>query len=70
MHRILLILIAIAILPLSAFAAGVLIPMDETQTNHLKAYGVVYKSLEKGYKSGADPWHEGFQGYDPDFPCR
>ena len=51
MRRILLTLIAIAILPLSAFAAGVLIPMDETQTNHLKAYGVVYKSLEKGYKS-------------------
>jgi len=51
MRRILLILTAVAILPLSAFAAGVLIPMDETQTNHLKAYGVVYKSLEKGYKS-------------------
>ena len=51
MRRRLLILTAIVILPLSAFAAGVLIPMDETQTNHLKAYGVVYKSLEKGYKS-------------------
>lgn len=35
----------------SAFSASVLIPMDDTQTNHLKAYGVVYKSLEKGYKA-------------------
>jgi len=25
--------------------------MDRTQTDHLKAYGVVYKSLEKGYKA-------------------
>ncbi|MEO0279281.1 MAG: asparagine synthetase B [candidate division WOR-3 bacterium] len=25
-----------------------LIPMDETQTDHLKAYGVVYRSLQKG----------------------
>jgi len=27
-----------------------LIPMDNTQTDHLKAYGVIYKALEKDYK--------------------
>ena len=45
----------------SVFSAGILIPMDNTQTDHLKAYGVVYKSLADGdkgqwllnYKSGA-----------------
>ena len=29
------------------FAAYILIPMDETQTNHLKAYGVAYWVLER-----------------------
>ncbi len=27
-----------------------LIPMDETQTDHLKAYGIAFKALEKGIK--------------------
>jgi hypothetical protein len=32
-----------------AFASFILIPMDDvTQTNHLKAYGITYWSLEKG----------------------
>lgn len=35
----------------SAFGASVFIPMDNVQTDHLKAYGVVYKSLEKGHKA-------------------
>ncbi len=29
-------------------AAYTLIPMDETQTNHLKAYGIAFLALEKG----------------------
>jgi len=36
-----------------AMAVGqqsVLIPMDLTQTDHLKAYGVVYRALERGQK--------------------
>ena len=32
-----------------AFSATILVPMDETQTDHLKAYGVAYRVLEKGY---------------------
>ncbi len=28
----------------------ILIPMDEVQTNHLKAYGIAYSHLEKNYK--------------------
>ncbi len=33
---------------ISGFAAHILIPMDEeTQTNHLKAYGITYYALEK-----------------------
>ena len=32
-------------------AAGMLIPMDDRQTNHLKAYGVTYRSLERGQRA-------------------
>ncbi|WPP51704.1 asparagine synthetase B [Catalinimonas niigatensis] len=32
---------------LSSFASTLLIPMDESQTNHLKAYGIVYWTLEQ-----------------------
>ncbi|HOD65655.1 MAG TPA: asparagine synthetase B [candidate division Zixibacteria bacterium] len=37
-------------LPLPAAAARLLIPMDDSQTDHLKAYGVVFQGLEKGSK--------------------
>lgn len=36
-------------LPMKVVATSLLIPMDKNQTDHLKAYGVVYKGLEKGY---------------------
>jgi hypothetical protein len=32
-----------------SLGAKILIPMDDSQTNHLKAYGLVYWSLSKGY---------------------
>lgn len=32
-------------------ASSLLIPMDSTQSNHLKAYGVVFKSLQNGHKA-------------------
>ena len=35
------------IISLSGNAAYMLIPMDETQTNHLKAYGIAYWVLEQ-----------------------
>ncbi|MCK4573800.1 MAG: asparagine synthetase B [candidate division Zixibacteria bacterium] len=38
-------------LPLPLLAASLLIPMDKSQTDHLKAYGVVYKALEQGDKA-------------------
>ncbi|MCO5231236.1 MAG: hypothetical protein M9958_08775 [Chitinophagales bacterium] len=31
-----------------SYASYTLIPMDETQSNHLKAYGIAYLALEKG----------------------
>lgn len=31
-------------------ANHILIPMDKTQTNHLKAYGIAYHSLKNGYE--------------------
>jgi hypothetical protein len=34
--------------PVTANAAQLLVPMDETQTNHLKAYGLAFKVLKKG----------------------
>lgn len=35
-------------LVLKAHAGFVLVPMDETQNNHLKSYGIAFKSLEMG----------------------
>lgn len=32
-------------------AQQILIPMDATQTNHLKAYGIIYNHLKDGYKA-------------------
>ncbi len=34
--------------PVTADAAQLLVPMDESQTNHLKAYGLAFKVLKKG----------------------
>ena len=51
MLRKLLILLLIIVLPISISASSILIPMDDTQTDHLKAYGVVFKSLELGYQA-------------------
>ena len=34
-----------------SLANHILIPMDNTQSNHLKAYGVVYHTLKKGLES-------------------
>lgn len=31
-------------------ANHILIPMDQTQSNHLKAYGIAYHALQKGYE--------------------
>ncbi|MDD3730772.1 MAG: asparagine synthetase B [candidate division Zixibacteria bacterium] len=53
MRKIIIIFILLTILialPVKLTAASLLIPMDNTQINHLKAYGVIYKALEKGYK--------------------
>jgi hypothetical protein len=38
-------------MPLSLSAASLLVPMDDAQADHLKAYGLIYKSLEKGHKA-------------------
>lgn len=35
----------------SSHAASIFIPMDKTQQDHLKAYGVVYKALQQGHKA-------------------
>ncbi|MFH1372725.1 MAG: asparagine synthetase B [bacterium] len=48
-RHILVLLLIGTLAPVTAEAASLLIPMDDTQTDHLKAYGVVYKSLDKGY---------------------
>lgn len=38
------------LLALALKANHILIPMDNTQTNHLKAYGVAYHALKQGYE--------------------
>ncbi len=42
-------LLLLMFIPLNLFGV-ILIPMDYTQTDHLKAYGVVYNALLNGYK--------------------
>lgn len=42
------ILFLICLMTLGARANHILIPMDQSQTNHLKAYGIAYHALQKG----------------------
>lgn len=51
MTRLLVSILLALLLPVGSFANSLLIPMDETQSDHLKAYGVVYKVLSKGSKA-------------------
>lgn len=45
-------IVLLLIIGFSAKASMVLLPMDETtQQNHLKAYGITYWALDKGYKA-------------------
>jgi len=44
-------LIIVSLLPWPVVAASILVPMDNTQTDHLKAYGVVFKTLEAGQQA-------------------
>lgn len=50
MKKLLILSFLCLLLPLHGFAASLLIPMDESQSDHLKAYGVIYKALSKGQK--------------------
>lgn len=49
----------LCLLPLPALGASILVPMDDTQTNHLKAYGVVFQTLEGG---GTGQWLLNYRG--------
>ena len=51
MRRITLAMLGLALLSAPASAQFLLVPMDAKQTNHLKAYGLTYWSLEKGLTS-------------------
>jgi hypothetical protein len=51
MRKLLLSLLLLAGLVQQALAAYILIPMDEKQTDHLKAYGITYTVLEKGFEA-------------------
>jgi hypothetical protein len=46
--RILLLLAALAFVPRLAVAQHLLVPMDDEQQNHLKAYGLTFKALKDG----------------------
>ena len=50
MQKLLLFFLILLISPLS-HATQILIPMDETQTNHLKAYGITYWVLTQGVET-------------------
>ncbi|MCM2272322.1 MAG: asparagine synthetase B [candidate division Zixibacteria bacterium] len=50
MKKPLILILFCLLLPLHGFAASLLIPMDESQSDHLKAYGVIYKALSQGQK--------------------
>jgi hypothetical protein len=36
------------VLSLNIFSSSILIPMDNSQKNHLKAYGIAYWTLQNG----------------------
>src|SRR4051812_36980949 len=40
-----------SLLPLRSGAPWLLIPMDDAQTDHLKAYGLTYRALKRGVKA-------------------
>ena len=46
-HLLRFILFCLTLLPLTATASYLLLPMDEAQHNHLKAYGVAYWALQR-----------------------
>ena len=48
LHRPLFIVLLFIISACNTYAAFLLIPMDEVQKNHLKAYGIAYWSLQNG----------------------
>jgi hypothetical protein len=43
------VLLLAALVPTAASSASLLVPMDLTQTNHLKAYGLAYHALQRGH---------------------
>jgi len=45
-----LILLLLLLFNLESFSSYILIPMDETQTNHLKSYGIAFLTLEQDVK--------------------
>lgn len=49
--RTLLLLFLTTFLTISCFARQIFIPMDATQTNHLKAYGIIFNNLTEGNSS-------------------
>lgn len=63
--------IILSIITLHSFATRILLPMDESQKNHLKAYGLAYWVLQKeidvdwllNYRAGSFmlPYNEGFE---------
>ncbi len=51
MKRYISVIFLVLLLPLASIANSLLIPMDESQADHLKAYGIVFKVLSKGEKA-------------------
>ena len=47
-------------IPISVFGSYLLIPMDETQKNHLKAYGIAYWELSR--EGGTLEWLLNYKG--------
>jgi hypothetical protein len=45
------VLLAVSLLVVNSYAASLLIPMDDAQTNHLKAYGITYWVLQNGVEA-------------------
>lgn len=50
---------AVALTPAIAFAQHILVPMDDDQSNHLKAYGLTFNALRDGNKA---EWFINYRG--------
>ena len=57
-------LLILLLFNLESFSSYILIPMDDSQTNHLKSYGIAFLAIENEIKVDCY-WYEKFRKWVP-----